>query len=163
MLRVLASSLPLCVARLAKLHAAKNLYCWASISMVCTGFHVWCTFLPKNSMCGAQLCAHSPNPHPIAPPPHPTPPHPRFSAPELLQKQLLSCPLHLQHLLPSLHYRPLEFPRIEEHCSWSSSTIPLVNLFNSSTRASFFVHMIRSVHASYFVLCEPFSTTQGPK
>ena len=46
------------------------------VSMVCTGFHVRRTFLPKNSMCGAQLCAHSPYPHPIALPPHPTPPHP---------------------------------------------------------------------------------------
>ena len=64
--------------------------------MVCTGFHVRRMFLHKNSMYAARLCAHSP-PTTTRAPPHPIPPP-------------LSSSLHLQHLLPSPHYRPLEYP-----------------------------------------------------
>ena len=111
--------------------------------MVCTGFHVRRTFLPKNSMCGAQLCSHSSCPHSIALPPHPTPPHPTPDL-EPLSSSRSSCfhPHCTSSTCSRLH------TRIEEHCSWSPTTIPLVNLFNSSTRASFFVHMITSVYAS---------------
>ena len=106
------------------------------ISMVCTEFNVRRTFLPQNSMCGAHLCAHSPCPHPIALPTHHTPPPHPFSAPELLQQQLLLYPLHLQHLLPFPHFRPLEYLRIEECCSWSSTTIQLLNPLVSAVRLS---------------------------
>ena len=75
--------------------------CGLGISMVCTGFHVRRTFLHKNSIFGARLCAHSP-PTPTR---GPTPPNRRLSDPELLQQRLLSSSLHLQHLLPSPHYR----------------------------------------------------------
>ena len=62
------------------------------------------TFFHKNSMFGAR----SP-PTPTRAPPHPYA-IPLHSDPQLLQQLLLSSSLLLQHLLPSPHYRPLEYP-----------------------------------------------------
>ena len=69
---------------------------------------------------------------------------------------MLSSPLHLQHLLPSPYYRPLEFPELrsvvvghqQRFNSWIDSTRGSTQLVNDSIRASFFVHMISCVHAS---------------
>ena len=110
--------------------------------MVCTGFHLRRTFLPKSSMCGAHLCAHSPCPHPIAFPAQPTPPHPRFEiwcpwAPPVADAFIPTAPPALAAV--SILSTPW-IPRIEERCSWSSTTIQFVNRFNSwidSTRERF--------------------------
>ena len=130
---------------------------------------VWCAaqVFFKNSMCCAQLCSHSPCPHP-------TPDLVPLRL-KLLQQLLLSSPLCLQHLLLSPQWvhtiDPLDSPESRsvvvgyQH----DSTREPIQLVNDSTHASFFVHIISSVHASshwlsvHFVLCKSFSTTQGHK
>ena len=121
------------------------------------------TFLPKKSMCGAQLCVHSPCPHPIALrvrvrphcPGHPTPPHP---TPDLVPLSSSSSSCFNPHCTSSTCFRLHTIDPLNSPESRSSSTmmIQLVNRFNSctiqlmndSTRTSFSVHMILSVQAS---------------